>query len=165
MATIQPSHSTNSLVFVSFAGFCTASVLSLAIAGAQLVSPHKHLATATAVAVTSRAISSTAFTSIYSAVVGEKLDSYIPKYIATAVTNAGLPTDSIPAFTLALTSNASDQLVGIPGVSDSVIQAGVQSLWQAYADVLRYPLIIAAPFALLAAVSSWFIVDLKQIMT
>jgi hypothetical protein len=165
MATIQPGQSASSLVFVSLAGFGTAAVLSQAIAGVQLASPHKHLATATAVAVTSRAISSTSFTSIYSAVVTQKLGSYIPSYVTTAVTSAGLPAASVPGFILALTGGHSDQLASVPDVSESIIQAGVESLRQAYADALRYPFIIAAPFVLLAAVSSWFIADLKDIMT
>lgn len=163
-ATVQPGQSANVLVFAAFAGFGTAAVLSLAIAGVQLASPHEYLATATAVAVTFRAISSTSFTSIYSAVVAQKTASNIPNYVASGAVAAGLPLDSVPAFIMALTGTDPDQLATVPGVSESIITAGVQGLRQAYADSLRYPFVIAAPFVLLAAVSCWFIPDLKSIM-
>lgn len=163
-ATIQPGQSASILVFVAFAGVGTAAVLSLAIAGVQLASPHEYLATATAVAVTFRAISSTSFTSIYSAVVAQKMESNIPNYVAKGAVAAGLPVDSVPAFILALTGTNPDQLATVPGVSESIVAAGVQSLRQASADSLRYPFIIAAPFVFLAAISAWFIPDIKSIM-
>lgn len=164
MATIQPGQNANPMIFAALGGIGTASVLSLAIAGVQLASPHAHLATATAVAVIARAISSTSFTSIYSAVVTQKLDVYIPSYVTRSVALAGLPESSISAFIQALTANNSEQLAKVPGVSQSIIQAGVHALQQAYADGIRYTYIIAAPFLLLAAISAWFLGDLKSIM-
>lgn len=163
-ATIQPGQSANLLVFAALAGFGTAAVLSLAIAGVQLASPHEYLATATAVAVTSRAISTTSFTSIYSAVVAEKTAVNIPSYIAKGAAAAGLPLDSIPAFIAALTGTNPDQLSAVPGISEAIIEAGVSSLRQAYADSLRYPFIIAAPFIFIAVISVWYIPDLKSVM-
>lgn len=164
MCTIQPGQNASSLVFVALSGFGTAAVLSQAIAGVQLVSPHRHLATATAVAVIARAVSSSSFTSIYSAVVNDKLGVYIPEYVANAVVAAGLPVESVPDFILALTGPQPDAIALVPGVSESIINAGVQSLRQAYADGLRYPFILATPFIFLAAVASWFITDLRAIM-
>ena len=164
MSTIQPGQNARSLVFVALSGFGTAAVLSQAIAGVQLASPHRHVATATAVAVISRAVSSSSFTSMYSAVVANKLGVYIPEYIANAVVAAGLPVESVPDIILALTGSRPEAVASVPGVTEADINAGVQGLQQAYADGLRYPFIIACPFIFLAAVASWFITDLKAIM-
>lgn len=165
MTTIQPGQNASSLVFAAFGGFGTAAVLSQAISGVQLASPHSYLATATALAVVSRAISSTTFTSIYSAVVTRKLVSYIPSYVAAAAAKAGLPTASIPAFVQALAAQKTEQLGEIPGVSPEIIQAGVRALKQAYADAIRNVFIIAAPFVLVATVLCWWLGDLSSIMS
>jgi len=165
MTTIQPGQNVSSLVFAAFGGFGTAAVLSQGVSGVQLASRHSHLAIATALAVVSRAVSSTTFTSIYSAVVTRKLGSYIPSYVATAAVKAGLPAKSVPAFVEALAASQTEQLAKIPGVSPAIIQAGVSALKQAYADAIRYVFIIAVPFVLVATVLCWWLGDLSKIMS
>jgi hypothetical protein len=165
MTTLQPGQNANIMVFAAFGGFGTAAVLSQAIAGVQLASPHSHIAAATAAAVVSRAVSSTAFTSIYSAVVTRRLGSFLPKYIATAAGESGLPLGSIPEFVQALVAGDQTALAEVPGISPAIIQAGVRALQQAYADAIRTVFIIATPLVLLATVLCWWLGDLKKIMT
>lgn len=164
-ATIQPGDNANMMAFAGVGGFGLGAVLSQAVAGAQLASPYAHLATATGLSMTSRAIGAAVFTSIYSAVVSRKLASYIPSYITKAALAAGLNAESAAEFEQAIAGAQPDQALEIPGVTQVLLRAGTRALQQAYADAIRYVFIIAAAFALVATVLCWWLVDFKKIMT
>jgi Fungal trichothecene efflux pump (TRI12) len=163
-ATIQPGQNVNPIILGALEGFGFGAILSQVIACVQITAPHAYLATATAVAVTLRAIGSIVFNSIYSAAVQSRLDDYIPSYIAKAAATAGLPVDSLSAFVEALATNQSDKLASIPGVTPSIITGCVHALQQAYADGLRVVPTIAAPFGALACVLCLFLTDLRKLM-
>jgi hypothetical protein len=164
LATTQPNDSTNAIVFAGLAGIGFGAPLVLVIAGVQLSTPHNLIATATAVTTSSRAVSATVFTAIYSATVDNRLAKYIPSYVAAAALGSGLPKASLVAFIEALSSNDSAALAGVPGVTPAIIRAGVVALKQAYADGLRAVYIIAAPFGALACIACYFLGDLKATM-
>ena len=165
LATIQPDDNFNQLAFAAVAGFGFGSPLILIIAGTQLSTPHRLIATATAVTTTFRAIGATVFTAIYAATLTSGLTTKIPNYVSEAVIQAGLPASSIPAFIGALTSNDQDVLAAVPGVTPPIIGAGVLALRQAYADSLRLIYIIAAPFGAVAIVMCFFLGDMRKMMT
>jgi hypothetical protein len=104
------------------------------------------------------------FTAIYSAVVNNRLDKYIPSYVAKAAVRAGLPITSVPAFVGALTSNNVTALPHIPGVTPLVIGSGVNALKHAFADGLRAVFMIAAPFGALACIACFFLGDMEAVM-
>ena len=165
MSTIEPGQSAHAIVFSVIMGFGIGAILGQVTTGVQLASPHQHLAIATALALSVRAIATTAFTSIYTALESQKFASKMPSYIAKAAIAAGLPGASIPAFVQALAAGEADQITKIPGVSPSIILAGTRALQQAYADSIRYCFIISVPVALIATVLCWWIGDLKKVMT
>lgn len=163
-ATIQPDDSTNALIYAGLTGIGFSAPLILVIAGVQLSTPHHLIATATALTVSARAVAATVFTAIYAAAVQSRLDKKIASYVATAAIKAGLPDKSLPAFIGALAGGDTAALGKIPGVTPSIIAAGVASLKQAFADSLRVVFIIAAPFGALACVCCCFLGDLRKTM-
>jgi hypothetical protein len=164
LATIQPGNSTSAIVFAGLSGLGMGGPLVLIIAGVQLSTPHHLIATATAVTTSSRAVSATTFTAIYGAALTTRLNKYIPSYIGAAAENAGLPQSSLEAFVGALAIGDSISLSSIPGVTPTIINAGVVALKQAYADGLRVVYTIAAPFGALACIACFFLGDLTSVM-
>ena len=162
-ATIQPSQSALPIAMGALQGFGFGGLLSQIIAAAQVSVPHSYIASASAVAIICRALASTVATSIYSTAVNDRLNRYIPAYVAKAAASEGLPADQIPAFVAAL---ASGKLSQIPSqATPRIIAAGVVALKQAYADGLRVVPIIAAPLGVLAIVLCCFMGSLKNNMT
>lgn len=164
LATIEPNHSTNSIIFAGLAGLGMGGPLVLIVAGVQLSTPHHLIATATAVATSARAVSATSFTAIYDAALNTRLDKYIPSYVGAAALKAGLPETSLGPFIAALAGNNATVLPGIPGVTPTIIQEGVVALKHAYADGLRVVYMIAAPFGAVACIACFFLGDLSPVM-
>ena len=164
LATIQPNNSTSAIVFAGLAGIGMGGPLVLVVAGVQLSTPHHLIATATALTTSSRAVSATVFTAIYGAALTDRLNKYIPSYVAAAAIKAGLPKSSLGAFIGALAGDNSAALPGIDGVTPAIIGAGVAALMQAFADGVRAVYIIAAPFGAVACVACFFLGDLKSVM-
>ena len=163
-ATLQPDDDTTSLIFAGLAGVGFGGLLILIIAGVQLATPHHLIATATAVTVSSRAIAASVFTAVYVAAYSDRIKRKLPSYIAAAALKAGLPESSLQAFADALVGNDQATLLHIQGVTPAVIAAAGEALKQSYADSIRIVFIIAAPFGVVAAISCWFLADMKKTM-
>ena len=164
LATIQPGDDRRSLVFAGLAGLGFGALIILIIATVQLSTPHHLIATATAVTVSSRSVAASVFTAIYVAAFSERLKEKLPNYVGVAAMSAGLPKASLQAFVAALAANDQTSLLHIPGVTPEVISAGVAALKQAYADSARVVYMIAAPFGVAAAISCWFMADMRATM-
>jgi hypothetical protein len=164
LATTQPGQSTSAIVFSGLFGLGFGAPLSLIIAGVQLSTPYHLIATATALTTSTRAVAAAMFTAIYSAVVNNRLDKYIPSYVAEAAIRAGLPGTSVPAFVGALASNNATAIPHIPGVTPLVIGSGVNALKHAFADGIRAVFMIAAPFSAVACIACFFLGDMKNVM-
>ncbi|KAI1623427.1 major facilitator superfamily domain-containing protein [Exophiala viscosa] len=162
--TIQPGDDFSQLAFAAVAGFGFGAPLILIISGVQLSTPHRLIATATAVTTSSRAVAATVFTAIFSAALNTKLDTNLPNDIGKAALKAGLPTTSLKAFITALAGGDTAALPTIPGVTPAIIGAGVVALKQAFADSIRVVYIIAAPFGALACIMCLFLGDLRKTM-
>ncbi|OAG44977.1 hypothetical protein AYO21_00939 [Fonsecaea monophora] len=164
LATVQPGQSTNAIAFACVAGVGFGAPLVLTVSGAQLVVPHKVLATASAVTTTARAIGVAIFTAIFTAAFNTRLKLYLPEYIIAAAEASGLPGSSIPAFLEALTTGQTATLPTIPGATSEIIAQGFSALQQAYADSIRVVFIIAAPIGLAGSIVCLFLGDLKKTM-
>ncbi|KAK6837344.1 hypothetical protein RU639_001133 [Aspergillus parasiticus] len=164
LATIQPNDNINTWMFAALAGFGFGAPLILMVTGVQLSTPHHLIATATAVSVCSRSIAATVFTAIFTAAMDARLQNDIPTYITERALQAGLPSSSLEVFIQAISSQSPQELVGIPGITPGIIQAGYAGLKEAYADGIRVVFIIAAPFGAVACVAAFFLSDMKEAM-
>ncbi len=140
------------------------AILGQVTAGVQLVSPHRHLATATALALAVRAAMTTASVPIYTAVVTSMLADRIPSYVTNAAIAGGLPTGSIPEFVQAIAAGNTTLLSSTPGITQAIIGAGTAAVKQANVDSIRYTYIISIPFNVVGGVLCWWIGDLKKLM-
>lgn len=138
--------------------------LILIIAGLQLSTPHALIATATALSITTRAISSAVFTAIFSASFAEQLDGKLVNYVAEAALSAGLPAESLEPFVMAVVANDEAALGGVEGVTEGVVLAALSALQQAFADSVRIVFIIAAPFGVVACLLCFFLDDQSEVM-
>lgn len=164
LATIEPGDSLNALAFAALAGIGFGAPLILVISGVQLSTPHHLIATATAVTTSSRAVAATVFTAIYAAAFSTRIGDKIPSYVPAAAIAAGLPATSVEEYMQALTTNDSAALGQVPGISPSIIAAGVAALKQAFADSVRVVYLIAIPFGVIACIACFFIGDMKKTM-
>ena len=149
-ATIQPSQSTNSIVFAGVAGAGLGAPLVLILTGVQLSVPHHLIATATAITTSSRATGVTIFTSIFVNAFNNRLQKRLPAYVSKAVLSKGLPGSSLGAFLGALSSDERTEMLNVPGVDPNIVAAGLSAQRQAYADSIRLVYIIASAFGILA---------------
>ena len=164
LATIQPDKSTNAIIFSGLAGLGFGGPLILVITGVQLSTPPHLIATATSVTTASRAVAATVFTAIFSAAYSARLEIKVPKYVAKAALDAGLPGNSLSAFLKAFVANQPASLRNVPGLSTKILAAASAALKQAEADSLRVVFIIAAPFGALACVACIFLSSLQKSM-
>ncbi|EMC98753.1 hypothetical protein BAUCODRAFT_145786 [Baudoinia panamericana UAMH 10762] len=161
LAAVQPGQLGIALAGATLVGVGIGAPIVLIIAAVQLSSPHHLIATATAAVVASRALAGGIFTAVYSAVMTNRLDKYIPSYVSTAALGSGLPPSSLGAFIGALTSHDFAGLSQIPGVSPAITAAGAAALTKAYADGIRVIFIIAAPFGIVACIFTCLLPNLK----
>lgn len=66
--------------------------------------------------------------------------------------------------TAAATENAA-AMTAVPGVTAEILQAALVATQRAYADSFRWIWVLAAPFGIIAVVLSWFLEDVKPMMT
>lgn len=163
LATVQPSQSTNAIIFSGLAGIGFAGPLILMIAAVQLSVPHHLIATATAVLTSSRAVAASVFTAIFGAAVSSEMPVKLPAYTASAAIKAGLDPQYVSQFVGAMLGGDTSALQSIPGITPTIIEAGKAAVLQATADSFRYVFIIAAPFGAAACLVSWFIGDLSDV--
>jgi hypothetical protein len=138
--------------------------LILILTGVQLAVPHHLIATATAMVVSCRTLAGSIFTAAYSTALSNRLNTYIPSYLAAAVAQAGLPPSSIGPFIGAFASHDQAALAQIPGVTQAVLGAAGGAFQQAFADGVRVVYEIAAPFGAVACILCLLLPSFKDIM-
>ena len=164
LATVEPGDSLNALAFAAIAGIGFGAPLILVVSGVQLSTPHRLIATATAVTTSSRAIAATIFTAIYAAAFASRLSGDLPNDVAAAAAKAGLPATSIKAFVEALLGKDTAALAKVPGVTPAIIGAAAAAVKQAFADSVRVVYIIAVPFGVVACIACCFLGDIRKTM-
>ncbi|KEF52549.1 uncharacterized protein A1O9_11391 [Exophiala aquamarina CBS 119918] len=163
-AAIQPDGNIAAMALSGLSGLGLGPPLILIIVGVQLSTPHRLIATATAVTSSARAVAAAVFTAIVTAVFNNRVASNVPAYTAQAAAGAGLPPDSLPAFIKALLANDAAALAQVPGASLAIIGASVRALHQAFADSVRIVFIIATPFGLVACIACFFLGSVSSTM-
>lgn len=166
LACAQPGSGKTVIGFVALAGFGFGGPLILIITGVQLVTPRELIATSTSITTTSRAIGTystlaassitkakscypaggAVSTAVYGAVVLNRQESLLPRYIRSAVLAAGLPETSVAAYVKALIAKKPAVAAAVADVNETIMAAGVEARRQALADAFRPVYIIAVAF-------------------
>ena len=137
----------------------------LITAAVQYYSPHRLIATATAVSTSARAIAVAAFTAIYFATLGAREAINVPALVGKAGVASGLSPKSIGPFIGAIAGHNTTALDMIPGINQTIIEAGEAANKQAYADSVRIIYIIAASLGALACVLCYWVGPSREFMT
>ncbi|KAL1653567.1 hypothetical protein SLS61_003713 [Didymella pomorum] len=164
LATLQPSDGLRQIIFVGIAGLGFGGPVILILAGVQLAVPHKLIGTSSALTTSVRALAGTVFIAIYSTTLNNRLATNLPKQIAPAVLQLGLPATSLGAFIGALGAGNPAALEKIPGITQAIIDTGLKAFKQAFADSIRIVFIIAAPFGVAAIVLTYFLGSMRETM-
>ena len=164
IAGLQPSWNVTSVALYGLAGFGLGPPLMLVVAGVQLATPHRLIATATAVITSTRAVGVSIFAAVFTAAYNNRIKVRVPSYVSAAALRAGLPMSSLVAYLSAFLTPDPVALAKVPGVTPAVTLASGTALRQAYADSVRVVFIIGAPFGVVACVACFFIGSLKSTM-
>lgn len=127
LATLQPSDGLRQIIFVGIAGLGFGGPVILILAGVQLAVPHKLIGTSSALTTSVRALAGTVFIAIYSTTLNNRLATNLPKQIAPAVLQLGLPATSLGAFIGALGAGNPAALEKIPGITQAIIDTGLKA--------------------------------------
>lgn len=150
----------NVLVAVGQAG-----PLTLLVAVIQLATPHDHLATASGLAYSARAVGGAFGSAVLNGIINEKLDSnYVPDVSSAAVV-AGLPESSIGELLDAFQTGNMTALTEVPGLNATILAAATDASHWVYAHAYRLAWASIIPFTVLAIIAVAFMTSVKPLMT
>lgn len=99
---------------------------------------------------------------LYSSVYSNQLTNNMPKYVVPAVTEAGLPADSVPALFAALTSG---NFSAVPDVTDSIIAAATDAVVKANTMSFRVVFYTTIPFSVLCCLGALLVPNVEKYLT
>jgi len=98
---------------------------------------------------------------LYVSVFVNKLNTNLPAYVAPAVTSAGLPESSLPAFFAAITTG---DFSSVPGVTDQVLAAFAPALKTAYAQSFKIVFYCTIPFSVILIAASCLVPNMEKFL-
>ncbi|EON99574.1 putative trichothecene efflux pump protein [Phaeoacremonium minimum UCRPA7] len=99
---------------------------------------------------------------LYVAVLNNKLQDNMPKYVVPAATDAGLPSSSITALFSAITAG---DFSTVPGITPEIIEAVTYSLKIAYSQSFKIVFYCTIPFSVILLISSCFVPNMEQFLS
>jgi hypothetical protein len=160
---ITPSWNHAQIGINIISGIGQSGPLTLLVALVQFTAPHAHLATATGLAFSARAIGGAFGSAVLDAIINGKLAStWAPKVTAAAVA-AGLPASSVPALSKAMT--AGEGLTSVPGITSASLAAAENASHWVYAHAYRLAWWSIFPFVVVALVAVACLKGVKELMT
>ncbi len=149
--------------FNVLSGLGQSGPLTLLVACVQFTAPHSHLATATGLAFSARAIGGAFGSAVLDAIINSKLASTYAVKVSAAAIEAGLPKSSVGAL---LTAFATGQgFDAIPGATPKVLAAAANASHWAYAKAYRLAWASIIPFVVVAIVAVACLKGVKELMT
>lgn len=90
-------------------------------------------------------------TSMYSSVLSTELTKYLPRYVAPAAVEAGLPEGSVPAL---LSGVSTSSFSTVPGINNAIIEAVGPPIKHAYSMAFRTVFLCTIPFSVILLVAA-----------
>lgn len=160
---IKPSWNKAQIGLNVVAGIGQAGPLTLLVALIQLTAPHSHLAVATGLAFSSRAIGGAFGSAVLGAIINGKLSHTLSQQTAAAAVKAGLPESSLPALLKAMAMG--EGLMSVPGITKQSLAAAIKANRAAYAHAYRLAWWSIFPFVVLAIICVACLKSVKELMT
>ncbi|KAF2110188.1 fungal trichothecene efflux pump-domain-containing protein [Lophiotrema nucula] len=155
-AILTPNRVAAGLVFQFFANLPFAWITLLCYVTASLHVPQRDLGLALGLIGTFRFLGGAIGTTMFPAILSNKIASSIPLRVAEAVRPLGYPDISIPALVSALTSGNATTLATTP---TQVVQAAMLGMRWGYSDGFRLTWLISIPFGIIAMAVAFFVRD------
>lgn len=163
-ATSTPDTLGRAAAFVALGTFMVGWAESLAITIVTISAwDQTKLGSASGLAGSIRFFISSLAATIYNVVLNNRLAQTVPSQVPPALTEAGLPASSVADFLAALAARTG--LSDIPGVTDSVIEAGTNAWKHANADAYRTVFFVSIAFSGVALVSALLLPNVDGMLT
>ncbi|KAI1854215.1 hypothetical protein JX265_000619 [Neoarthrinium moseri] len=132
---------------------------NISFPGVTLVLEPQDIGLATGVMGSLRALAGAVAQALYVSVLSNKLNDYVPQYVAPAAIDAGLPPSSLPQLFAGITAGS---FTTVPGISDSIIAAVGNALKAAYTDAFKVVFYCTIPFSVILIVASAFVPNMEK---
>ena len=164
IATATPDTRARASALVALGTFFIGWAESLAITIVTLSAwDQSKLGSASGLAGSIRFFISCIASTIYQVVLRNRLAETIPAQVPKAVTNAGLPTSSVAGFMTGLTTGTGFE--GVPGITDTIIAAGVRAYKEANADAYRTIFFTSIAFSGIALIAAFCLPNVDAMLT
>ncbi|KIW76453.1 hypothetical protein Z517_11199 [Fonsecaea pedrosoi CBS 271.37] len=164
MATSDPDSSTRATVLLSFSCFLAGYVEGLSLTITTLaLEDQQQMGAGCGFGGSIRFTITTVATTIYTVVLSARLSATIPDQVPPALVSAGLPASSVATFIGSLASGQS--LADIPGVTASIIAAGIRAYRSANADAYRTVFLSTIAFTGIGIITTLFLPNTDALMT
>lgn len=103
--------------------------------------------------------------SIYLAIYNDRIRTYLPIEITSAVEEAGLPASSIPALFQAIANGTIAALDSVPGMNENILRAYVTAGKVAQGHAFRVVYLSTLGFFAVGMIASFFVRDVGELLT
>ncbi|KAI1615921.1 siderophore iron transporter [Exophiala viscosa] len=109
-----------------------------------------------------RAMSGVVATTIFSAILTNKVTGYTDTIVVPDLLKAGLPASSVVLFLTALEAGDSSTLASVPGVNKTIISVGAAALKLSYSKAFIIVYLVSIACGVLSVIAAWFTPNLED---
>jgi hypothetical protein len=147
-----------SVVAISAIGY----IENVTFSGVTLLWEPQDIGLATGILGCIRGLSGAVAQSLYGAIYSNKLTAFMPAYVTTAATGAGLPEDSLTALFAGITAG---DFSAVPGMNTGVMSAVSQALVSANRESFKYVFYATIPFSAILLGAAFLIPNMEEYLT
>lgn len=135
LASIGPDTHAQTIILGTFGTIFIGYIDNITFPGVTLVFEAHDIGLATGVLGSIRGVGGAVAQALFVSILTTKASTFIPEYVAPAVTEAGLPAESLPAFFQGLTIG---NFSAVPDITPEIIAAGATQASRAYFEAFHY---------------------------
>jgi len=102
---------------------------------------------------------------VYGTITQNRLAANVPKYVIPAIVKAGLEPTSIEPFIQALQSGSTDAMENVPGITQTIVEAGILANKHAYIASFRVVYLCSLIFGGLCVIAAVWAPNVESRMT
>lgn len=163
-ATSTPDSKARASAFVALGTFTIGWAESLAITIVTISAwDQNNLGSASGLAGSIRFFITSIASTVYNVVLNNRLAETVSELVPPAIIDAGLPSSSVSAFMSALTAGTG--FADVPGVTDSIVAAGVWANKAANAEAYRTVFFVSIAFSGIALIAALLLPNVDSMLT
>lgn len=162
MASVNEYSRTRSVIFLLIATTCAGYIENLTLSSMALVWEPEDIGLVAGAMGSIRTACSSIATSLYVSILSNQLTKYIPRYVAPAATDAGLPALSLAKLFDGITSGSFDS---VPGITPEIENAVGHAVKHAYAMSFRTVFLCTLPFGVIIIVAALMSPNVEDYLT